>query len=293
MKRIISIFAAVLLLFSISGCTGSQQPAQLAATTLPVYEFTSRLVSGTGISVTRLVTENVSCLHDYSLSVRQVKDVESAQAVILSGGGLEDFMEDVLTKAASVIDSAKGLPLLDCSDDHDHEHGHNHHHEQDPHLWLSPAYAKRMAQNICAGLKDHYPQYASVFDKNLEALFLDLDALLLYGQQQLKDLSCRELITFHDGFSYFADAFDLTVLKAVEEESGSEASAAELKELITLVRTHDLPAVFTERSGSVSAAGVIASETGAKVFALDMAMSGNSYFEAMYQNINTVKEALG
>ena len=78
----------------------------------------------------------------------------------------------------------------------------------------------------------------------------------------------------------------------MEEESGSEASAAELKHLITLVREHNLPAIFTERSGSTSAAGVIAAETGAKVFALDMAMAGNSYFEAMYHNIDTVKEAL-
>ncbi|MBQ8359698.1 MAG: zinc ABC transporter substrate-binding protein [Oscillospiraceae bacterium] len=291
MKRIYSIIAAVLLLFSLVGCTSTEPQAQVAATTLPVYEFTSRLCSGTGISVTRLVTENVSCLHDYSLSVRQVKAVESAQTVVISGGGLEDFMEDVLISADKVIESAQNIPLLDCADGHEHDHGHNH--EHDPHLWLSPEYAKLMARNICAGLKAQYPQYDTVFDTNLSALLSELDALLAYGRQQLQALSCQELITFHDGFAYFADAFDLTILEAVEEESGSEASAAELRHLITLVRAHNLPAIFTERSGSVSAAGVIARETGAHIYALDMAMSGSSYFEAMYHNIDTVKEALG
>lgn len=293
MKRIFSIIAAVLLLFSLVGCTSTEPQAQVAATTLPVYEFTSRLCSGTDISVTRLVTENVSCLHDYSLSVRQVKAVESAQTVVISGGGLEDFMEDVLLSAANVIESAQNIPLLDCADGHEHDDGHGHNHEHDPHLWLSPEYAKLMARNICAGLKAQYPQYDTVFDTNLSALLSELDALLAYGRQQLQALSCRELITFHDGFAYFADAFDLTVLEAVEEESGSEASAAELKHLITLVRAHALPAIFTEQSGSVSAAGVIARETGAHIYALDMAMSGSSYFEAMYHNIDTVKEALG
>ena len=291
MKRIYSIIAAVLLLFSLVGCTSTEPQAQVAATTLPVYEFTSRLCSGTGISVTRLVTENVSCLHDYSLSVRQVKAVESAQTVVISGGGLEDFMEDVLISADKVIESAQNIPLLDCADCHEHDHSHDH--EHDPHLWLSPEYAKLMARNICAGLKAQYPQYDTVFDTNLSALLSELDALLAYGRQQLQALSCRELITFHDGFAYFADAFDLTILEAVEEESGSEASAAELRHLITLVRAHNLPAIFTERSGSVSAAGVIARETGAHIYALDMAMSGSSYFEAMYHNIDTVKEALG
>lgn len=295
MKRLFSLFAAVFLLLSLAGCASAQNPARIAATTLPVYEFTARLCHGTGLSVTRLVTENVSCLHDYSLSVRQVKAIESAEVVIINGAGLEDLMEHALHNAKSVIESADGIQLIECAEDHDHEHQHDHSHahEQDPHLWLSPLHAKQMAQNICAGLKKNYPQHASAFDSNLSSLLTELDALLAYGQQQLQDLSCRELITFHDGFAYFAEAFDLTILEAIEEESGSEASAAELKHLITLVNSHRIPAVFTERSGSVSAAGVIAGETGAKIYTLDMAMSGESYFEAVRHNIDMIKEALG
>ena len=293
MKRYFSFFAAVLLLLSLPGCALTQTPAQIATSTLPVYEFTSRLCKGTGLSVTQLVTDNVSCLHDYSLSVRQVKAVESAEVVILSGAGLEAFMEDMLSGVRYVIESADKITLLECSEEHEHEHSHSHDHDHDPHIWLSPIHAKQMAQNICARLKENYPQHAAAFDTNLAALVTDLDALLAYGQQQLRDLSCRELITFHDGFAYFAEAFDLTILEAVEEESGSEASAAELKHLITLVNSHKLPAIFTERNGSVSAAGVIAAETEAKVYALDMAMSGNSYFDAIRHNIDTIKEALG
>ena len=101
------------------------------------------------------------------------------------------------------------------------------------------------------------------------------------------------MVTFHDGFAYFADAFSLTILEAIEEESGSEASAKDLIHLIEEVEHHDLPAVFTEKNGSPSAAQVISRETGAGIYALDMAMSGESYFEAMYHNIDTIKEALG
>ena len=78
----------------------------------------------------------------------------------------------------------------------------------------------------------------------------------------------------------------------MEEESGSEASASELKELILLVRQHQIPAIFTEVNGSSSAASVIARETGIETFPLDMAMSGSSWFDAMYRNIDTLKEAL-
>ena len=68
------LFPALLaLLVLLSGCRSQSQPAQIAATTLPVYEFTSRICVDTPLTVTRLVTESVSCLHDYSLNVRQVK----------------------------------------------------------------------------------------------------------------------------------------------------------------------------------------------------------------------------
>ena len=75
-------------------------------------------------------------------------------------------------------------------------------------------------------------------------------------------------------------------------EVRSEASAMELKHLITITREHQLPAIFIEANGSCSAAEVIARETGAGLYTLDMAMSGNSYFDAMYRNIDTIKEAL-
>ena len=283
------LLLAVLILFLfLVGCAAPAEQADIAATTLPVYEFTSRLCEGTGLTVTRLITESVSCLHDYSLSVRQVRAVESADTVVVSGAGLEEFMHDLLS-GRNVIDASTGIPLLGC--EHDHEDDH-HHHEADSHIWLSPENAKIMCANICAGLEEKYPQYASVFRTNLAKLTADIQILEDYGKQQLSSLSCRELITFHDGFAYFAQSFDLHILAAVEEESGSEASARELKELIGIIESHDLPAIFTEKSGSVSAAGIISRETGVAIYDLDMAMAGSSWFDAMYHNIDTMKEAL-
>lgn len=286
-----------ILCILLPGCAAAPQP-DIAATTLPVYEFTHRLCQGTDLTVERIVTENVSCLHEYSLQVSQMRAIETAEVVVLSGGGLEEFMDDALAGAENVIDASLGISLICPEDDHDHAHvheadDHGHHHDQDPHIWLSPEIAKQMARNICSGLSVQYPDKAGVFEENLTALLSDLDALQSYGETICADLACRELITFHDGFSYFAQAFHLTILQAVEEESGSEASAAQLIELIEETRHHNLPAIFTETNGSTAAAQTISAETGVSVFALDMAMSGDSYFDAMYHNLDTIKEALG
>ena len=290
MKRILILFLILLLL---CGCSsGNNTPADIAATTLPVWEFTAMLCADTGLTVDRLITEPVSCLHDYSLSVNQVKLLESSQVIVISGAGLEDFFHDSLP-AEKIIDASAGIELH-CQETHSHEHdhGHGHSHGSDPHIWLSPANARIMAENICEGLCQRFPAHEQTFRANLADLLDKLNALEVYGQDTLKDLSCRELITFHDGFGYLAESFGLTILEAVEEESGSEASARELIHLIETVREHRLTALFTEVNGSVSSAEVIARETGVRIFCLDMAMSGNSYFHAMYHNINTLKEAL-
>ena len=292
MKRISCFLAVVLTLSMLFGCA-SVPNADIAATTLPVYEFTLRLCEGTDLTVTRLITESVSCLHDYTLQVSQMRAIEGAKTVVISGGGLEDFLHDALDGSHAVIEAAHGIQLLCPTTEHHHDHDDHHHHDADPHLWLSPIRAKEMAKNICTGLCRQFPQFSDRFSQNLTSLLSDLDALQAYGEAQLQDLKCRELITFHDGFAYFAEAFDLTILEAVEEESGSEASAAELIELIGMVEHHGLPAIFTESNGSDAAAKTIAAETGAALFSLDMAMSGNSYFDSMYHNIDTIKEALG
>lgn len=290
------ILTAALAAALLCSCAPKADYAPIAATTLPVWDFTSRLCQGTPLAVTRLVTEQVSCLHDYSLNVRQVKAAEAAQVVVISGAGLEDFLNDLLLDVPT-IDASQGISLLHSDEAHEEEEHHHeedgHHHEEDPHIWLSPENAQVMAQNIYDGLSRQYPDYEDTFRANLEGLLSQLEALQSYGEEQLSGLQCRELIPFHDGFSYFAQAFHLTILESVEEESGSEASAKDLIHLTELVRDHNLPAIFTEVSGSDSAAQVIARETGCKVYALDMAMSGDSYFEAMYHNIDTIREALG
>lgn len=288
MKRLsmLILCAAIIL----CGCSKAEQPADLAATTLPVYEFTTYLCRDTDLTVTMLVTESVSCLHDYSLKPAHMRAIEGADAVILSGAGLEEFMEDALVSAHTVIDASTGLALLEGEH---HRHGHDHHaHSDDPHIWLSPANAMIMAENICNQLIKLYPQYEKTFRGNCDALTGRLAALQAYADTRLQNLRCRELITFHDGFSYMAESFGLTVLKAVEEESGSEASAAALIEITKLVQQHGIPAIFTEVNGSTAAAQIICAETGVKCYALDMAMSGTSYFDAMYRNIDTLWEAL-
>lgn len=286
MKRTLIFILAILLCTNFLACSHAAN-SEIATTTLPVYELTTRLCDGTGLTVSRIIAENVSCLHDYTLQPSQMKALEAAELTVCSGAGLEDFMADIMP--ANALDASAGISLL-CSDHH--EHSGEHHHDNDPHVWLSPENGKIMAENIYTALCQQFPLHAERFTANFDQLINDFDTLISYGQQELSSLSCNSLVTFHDGFAYMAEAYGLTVLHSMEEESGSEASAKELIAICNCVAANHIPAIFIERNGSDRAAAIVSEETGAKIYTLDTGMS-DGYFDAMYHNIHTLKEALG
>ena len=150
-----------------------------------------------------------------------------------------------------------------------------------------------MTHTVETALAAEYPQHAALFAENADIWCGKLDELQSYGEQHLADLSCRRLVTFHDGFAYFAKAFDLEIAASMEIEAGSEPSARELEEIISLLQDQGIPAVFTEINGTADAAELVARETGCAVFSLDTAISSVNYLSAMTQNIDTIKEALG
>ena len=309
-KTILSLLLSGLLLLSAcgSGTTAASEPAEdddtlhILATTYPVYLFTTAVTEGVeGVEVTRLIQQEISCLHDYTLTVNDMKAIEAADVIVMNGVGLEDFMADALsTSDAPVIDCSEGVALLPAMG---HE-GHDHDTEYDPHIWMDPERADQMIRNIGGGLAaadpdraEQYQDNAIAFSGEVYNLKLSMRFIIASDQPDLQ-LPHRELITFHDGFQYFADAFGLDLLKAIEEEEGSEASAAEIKEIVGLVQDYDIPAIFTETNGSDATAQTIARETGCEVFQLDMIMSGDGqgltpYVDALRGNVETIVNALG
>ena len=86
------LIAPVLALCLLAGCAPGRGAADITATTLPVWQFTSLLCEGTPLCVDRRITEEGACLHDYRRTVDQMKAVEGADLVSISGAGLEEFL---------------------------------------------------------------------------------------------------------------------------------------------------------------------------------------------------------
>ncbi len=303
-KVLLSILLSALL--ALSGCGGAEGAEEaelsLACTTYPVYLLANTIAGGLdGVEITLVIDQEVSCLHDYTLTMRDMQAVERADAVICNGAGLEEFLSDALADA-EVIDCSAGVDLL-YGGHHHHdgeEPGHDHAHEEaDPHIWMHPAHYAQMARTLAGALAELDPERSETYLARGEDCAAELEDFYqsLREGEAAQALAGASIITFHDGFSYFAEAFDLTIAAAIEEEEGAEASARDLKETIALVEQFDLPAVFTEVNGSDNAAGIICRECGTGMAELSMLMSGapgadiSAYEAVIAQNLNTIREA--
>lgn len=301
-KLLLSVLLLSLLSGMLGGCSapGGEEKARVSvvASTYPVYLLASAVADGVeGVAVERLDTGSQSCLHDYTLSVDDMKKLEGADVIALNGVGLEDFMADALSaSSAQVVDCSEGVALLE-SLNHDHQEGdeadHDHGH-YDPHIWMDPKRAAEMAANLQAGLAQADPDHAQDYAENLTevaALLESWDSTLadLFRSAQEDGVEIAGLVTFHDGFQYFASAYGLPLLSAIEEEAGSEASAKEVQEITALVKEKGIPVIFTEVNGSDATAQAISRETGCAVAQLTMVMDGpdsalDRYLEGLTQN---------
>ena len=241
------------------------------------------------VTVTNMTKPQTGCLHDYQLMTEDMKTLEKADAFVINGAGMENFLDKVIKqqKRLKVIDASKGIDLLKDGD------------EENPHVWLSVTDAIAQVKNIAEQLKAADPKHADAYEKNAAAYIKKLEALKTEMHAALDTVPNKDIVTFHEAFPYFAKEFGLNIISVVEREPGTEPTPAELQETIEQVKALPVKVLFTEPQYSPSAAETIARETGAKIYTLDPIVTGeaneqahNAYIDTMKKNMETLKTAL-
>ena len=300
MHRTTKILSLLLLVLSIAlvGCGGASQtaekktaePFRIVTSFYPMYVATTNITDGVdGVEVYNMTKPQTGCLHDYQLMTDDMKTLEKADAFVINGAGMEDFMDKVTEqqKKLKVIDASRGIELI-----HDDE-GDN------PHVWLSVTDAIQQVRNIADQLKEADPAHADAYEKNAVAYIEKLTALKSEMHAALDNVPHKDIVTFHEAFPYFAKEFNLNIIGVVEREPGTEPTPTELQETIEQVNALPSKVLFTEPQYSPAAAETIARETGAKIYTLDPVVTGeatpaakNAYIDTMKANMKVLQEAL-
>jgi zinc/manganese transport system substrate-binding protein len=137
----------------------------------------------------------------------------------------------------------------------------------DPHAWQSLANGKLYVANIRDGLIAIDPAGKSVYEANA-AKFLDA---ITKEETDVKAAIAtlpperRKIITSHDAFGYFGEAYGLEIIAPEGVSTESEASAKDVAKIIRQIKAEHIPAVFMENITDHRLLYQIARETGAKI----------------------------
>lgn len=280
--------AAVLGLALMLSASADGKPVQILASFHPVYVSTLNVVGDTpGVEVTCLTGPITGCLHDYSLTPRDMKALGGADVFVANGAGMESFLGKVVKEnpALKVVDASRNMELLP---------------DGNPHVWVSVSGAIEQVRNIADGLAVADPVHAQEYRDNAAAYAGKLEDLRRRMHAALDGVRFREIITFHEAFPYFAKEFDLKIVGVIEREPGSEPGSRELAETIETVKRRNVHALFAEPQYPVKSAKVIERETGVPVSVLDPAVTGpldpgiarDSYLATMEKNLEVLRKAL-
>ncbi len=297
MKKLLAALLAAMLL-----------PAAAMAETIvtsfyPIYLFTLNLTQGIdGMEVRNLAAPDTGCLHDYQLQTGDMKKLAAADAFLINGAGMESYLSGVMEAFPElpVVDASAGIELLCTEEEHDHDHDHEHDHgAYNAHVWLDAQNAQVMVSNLASGLMAACPDKAEAIAANRDAYLARLATLDDELAAGLAELPRKDIITFHEAFPYFAQAYGLNVAAVVNREPSDALSPAKLAELVKLVIELGVPPLFVEPQYEDMAAQTLARETGAAVYSLDPVVTGPEsdipltyYEDVMRANMQVLQDAL-
>lgn len=274
MKRFFYLFAVCCLALSPAGCgqKETKKAAALAVAGVPPVAYLAERIAGVPV---RSALPDGRSPHDFSPQPGDVRAVAGARFFFVTGMPFEEMMTRSLknspVKIVDVTGAIRRIPLEGgcCEHDHAHEH-HKHAHSHDaldPHVWLSPANCRIMAEAILQALCEGDPANRTLYEKNFQKLAADLDAVAGEVQTKLAPFKGRSFFVHHPAFGYFAAGCGLKQRSI--ELGGREPSPAQLADVIRDARKQNVRTIFVQMQFNPASANALAKSIGGTARELD------------------------
>lgn len=278
---------------------------RVLATIKPVHSLVAQVMGDTGAP--DLLVSGSASPHSYIMKPSDAAKLASATIIFRMSATVEPFTlkaAETLAKAAELItlqdapDVSK-LPLRSGgpfeADDHDHDHAHDGdahsegHPDLDGHVWLDPANAKAMIDQIARTLSARNPARATAYAANAASAKARIDALSSDLTQQLRPVANRPYVVFHDAYQYFEKRFGLKVVGSITVNPEIPASGRRLAQLRERIKRLGAACVFGEPNFDAKVIRTVIEGTSAKSGVLDpegaMLPAGPNLYDSLMRNL--------
>jgi zinc transport system substrate-binding protein len=273
----IAAATAVAIAVSVGSVNDKHGRKRIVASFYPLA-YAAQEIGGSEVRVENLTPPGAEP-HDLEVSPRDVRDLHSADLVLLLGHGFQPQLERAAGggKRVRLLLDTPGLARFS---------------DGDPHVWLDPLrYAKLVAR---IGETLHLKGPVGRVIRRLHALDGEYRRGLAFCAR-------RQIVTSHEAFAYLGDRYRLEQIAISGFSPDVEPTPAKLAEVVRLVRETGATTVYFETLASPKLARTVARETGAGTAVLnpiegltpEQQRAGEDYFDLMRENLASLQRGLG
>ncbi len=297
--------------FSLATAAPAAAEIKVVVTSKPAHALVAGVMGATGTPI--VLINGSASPHAYAMKPSDAKATGEATVFIRFSEGLEPFTGKLvksLPKAVRVVSlqDAPGLKLLgkreggafEGHDKNTHK-GHGHGHggaskrvaaddtETDNHVWLDPDNAKIMVDHIAQVLGEVEPASAMAFKANAETTKSGISALAVELERELKPLTTKPFVVFHDAYQYFEKRFGLSAVGSVTVSPEVPPSGKRLSAVRKKIAETGAICVFGEPQFQPKVLRVVTEGSKARTGTLDpeatQLAAGPGLYEALMRNL--------
>jgi len=281
--------ASLIFIFLIVSCGRRNEPDErIISVSIAPFRYFVEGIAGEKYSVNVMVPAGANP-HIYEPYPDQLTKLRHSVAYI--SNGYLGFELTWLDRFYEMNRKMKKLSLGDAIDPiapEDHNDG-DHIETADPHYWVSPMCAMKMAASVRDFLIELDPVNGVEYTDNFKILAGKIGEVDSLAKELSSSLAGKSFLIYHPNLGYLARDYGLKEI-AIEME-GKEPSPSRLRELIDLAKADSHKVIMVQREYDTRNARAIADEAGARVIVIDPL--SEDWFASTTEIIRILRERSG
>ena len=279
--RAATLAAALGLALAGLALAGAARAEILVVATTPDLKSIAEAVAGGAVRVESLVQPGADP-EVFAPPPSHVALVRDAALVLRVGLGFDEWLDRLIRQAGDarpardgrVLDLSTDIALLEVQGRSIEARSGHAHGAANPHYWLDPANAEVISARIAEALARVAPEAHDVIAAAQARFAADLKQRLERWTAALQPFQGAAVVTYHNGWPYFARRFRLNIIDVIEPKEGIAPSPARLANLAGRMRANDVCAILHGPFEPTEASRYLAERTGARVVVLASSVGG-------------------